>query len=341
MNQSTWQSPSNIALVKYWGKKGFQLPANPSISFTLDNCFTETTLIWDDSDPDKNLVSVYVEGIENPAFVPKAEKFFNKLIELHPLLKDFRFELQTYNTFPHSSGIASSASSMSALALCCCDMLMQMDLLEIEFYRYASFLARIGSGSACRSVYGDVAMWGEHEAFPGSSDDFAIPVNEVHPVFKTYRDTILIIHEGQKSVSSTVGHGLLKNHPFAQSRFEIANRNMHRIRKIMTRGDVPLFTELVEAEAMMLHALMMTSDPNFLLMKSGTVAAIHAIRESRAEHKHNICFTLDAGANVHMLYPEEDSVFADELLNHTLVGFCEKGRYIRDNIGRGPIRLNA
>lgn len=337
----TWQSPSNIALVKYWGKHGAQLPSNPSISFTLKNCHTITTLKVSPKVGLQPQFEVMVDGVPQESFVPKVASFLQKLSEMYPQLSAFDYALATGNTFPHSSGIASSASGMSALALCLVDLLIDEGLIVENRLQLASTLARIGSGSACRSIYGGLVMWGQHEAFEGSHDEFAIPVLDVNPVFKNYRDDILIVHEGKKSVSSSAGHELLKGHPFAAQRFERARQNMTRIQKILREGELKSFVELVEEEALMLHAMMMTSSPSYLLMLPNTLAIISAIRKSRADKGHHICFTLDAGANVHMLYPVDEAELAHELIQEQLVVFCENGRYLRDEVGNGPIKPDA
>ncbi|MFT4523518.1 MAG: diphosphomevalonate decarboxylase [Bacteroidia bacterium] len=341
-NTARWQSPSNIALIKYWGKKGFQLPSNASISFTLNACNTTTLLRWIKKDAvisgEDVQIRVLLDGIPAPSFEPKITSFFNKIKVEHPELEKFRFEIETSNTFPHSSGIASSASGMSALALCVCSMLEELGG-KFDFYQHASHLARIGSGSASRSVYGGVAMWGVHEAYAGSSDLFAIPIKDIHDNFQQFNDVVLLVHEGQKSVSSTVGHGLLKDHPLAKKRFQLAQENMAKMKTILQEGNIDNFVELIEHEALMLHSLMMTSSPSFILMLPNTLAIIKKIREDRKQNGGHITFTLDAGANVHMLFPNKDEAQAMNLVKNQLVGFCSNGRYICDKIGQGPKKL--
>jgi diphosphomevalonate decarboxylase len=112
-----WQSPSNIALVKYWGKRDPQLPSNPSISFTLDTCHTQTRATFETG----HGVQVLLNGVDTPSFVPKIEQFIGRIQHRHPWLADYRVTVDTFNSFPHSSGIASSASGLSALALCVVD----------------------------------------------------------------------------------------------------------------------------------------------------------------------------------------------------------------------------
>ena len=115
----TWESPSNIALVKYWGKKKNQIPENPSISFTLNNCKTITTLTFTKKEGTDNFeFDVFLDGEMKNDFKPKIQTFFKRIEVYLPFLKDYHFKIETSNTFPHSSGIASSASGMSALALC-------------------------------------------------------------------------------------------------------------------------------------------------------------------------------------------------------------------------------
>src|SRR5690606_23139770 len=183
----TWESPSNIALVKYWGKKKDQIPENPSISFTLDHCKTITTIEFSKKGNLENFeFEVYLDGEKKENFKPKIRTFFERIEVYLPFLKQYRFIIKTENTFPHSSGIASSASGMSALALCLMSVEKQLiksdmiagtveeDFDKTYFNRKASFLARLGSGSACRSIEGDLIVWGKTECIEGSTDLFGI-----------------------------------------------------------------------------------------------------------------------------------------------------------------------
>ena len=127
----TWESPSNIALVKYWGKKKDQIPENPSISFSLINCKTITTLIFPKKEDVSNFeFEVYLDDERKDDFKPKIETFFKRVEVYLPFLKNYKFKIETKNTFPHSSGIASSASGMSALALCL--MSVEKQLIEVD-----------------------------------------------------------------------------------------------------------------------------------------------------------------------------------------------------------------
>ncbi|GGZ79947.1 diphosphomevalonate/mevalonate 3,5-bisphosphate decarboxylase family protein [Algibacter mikhailovii] len=335
----TWSSPSNIALVKYWGKKQDQIPENPSISFTLNNCKTTTTVHFSKKENDVDYsFEVFLDGEKKDDFKPKIKTFFKRVEAYLPFLKDYHFKIETENTFPHSSGIASSASGMSALALCL--MSIEKELIESvseeNFIQKASFLARLGSGSACRSLEGDLVVWGKHDKIKGSSDLFGVKYPyEVHQDFENYQDTILLVDKGEKQVSSTVGHNLMHGHPFAVERFKQANKNLSEMIAILKEGNLDGFIALVESEALTLHSMMMTSMPYFILMKPNTLEIINKIWAYRKSSDSKVCFTLDAGANVHVLYPAREKDAVLEFIKDELVAYCQNGQYINDIIGFG------
>lgn len=343
----TWKTPSNIALVKYWGKREPQLPENASISFTLDACFTLTTLeytkrqsepVSDSHQKNKFNFEVYFEGEKKDDFKPKIETFFKRIEQYAPFLKEYDFVVKSRNSFPHSSGIASSASGMSALALCVMSIEKELnpEITNEYFNKKASFLARLGSGSACRSIEGELIVWGAHSEIKGSSDLFGVKFpNEVHENFKNYHDTILLVDEGEKQVSSTVGHKLMHGHPFAEQRFKQANENISKISDVLKNGDLKQFIEIVESEALSLHAMMMTSNPYFILMKPNTLKIINKIWDFRAKTSSNICFTLDAGANVHVLFPENEKEEVNNFIINELIKYCQENHYICDRVGIG------
>ena len=335
---AAYSAPSNIALVKYWGKKPHQIPANPSISFTLDNCKTMTTLKFEKKTSSGFSFEVFLEGVLEEGFKPKIEQFFDRIETYLPFLSSYHFVIETSNTFPHSSGIASSASGMSALALCLMQVEQQLnpDISKDFFNTKASFLARLGSGSACRSIEGDLIVWGTHANIEGSSDLVGIKYPyEVHQNFKNYRDTILLVDKGEKQVSSTVGHNLMHNHPFAKQRFAQAHFNLESLISVLKSGDLNAFISIVEREALTLHAMMMSSNPYFILMKPNTLEIINKIWAFRAQTGLHVCFTLDAGANVHVLFPETEAKEIQEFIKLDLAMHCQNGHFIEDKLGQG------
>jgi diphosphomevalonate decarboxylase len=341
---AAYSAPSNIALVKYWGKKAHQIPANPSISFTLNNCKTTTILKYEKKTSEGFSFDVFLEGAIQEDFKPKIEQFFSRIEIYLPFLSAYHFVIETSNTFPHSSGIASSASGMSALALCLMQIEQQLNpTISKEFFnKKASFLARLGSGSACRSIEGNLIVWGAHANIKGSSDLVGVKYPyEVHQNFKNYHDTILLVDKGEKQVSSTVGHNLMHNHPFAEQRFQQAHSNMDALILVLKSGDLNTFISIVEREALTLHAMMMSSDPYFILMKPNTLQIINKLWEFRAKTGLHICFTLDAGANVHVLFPESEAKQIQEFIKTELAVHCQNGHFIEDMLGQGaqPIKI--
>ena len=333
------QSPSNIALVKYWGKKPVQIPANSSISFTLKNCYTQTTISFEKSNEFQ--IGLSVDGKKNIAFLPKIEQFFKRIKEYSPYIYDYKLQVDTLNTFPHSSGIASSASGFSALAFAVVQLEKQLSILnEKEAMIKASFLSRLGSGSACRSLFGPLSIWGKHEKLQYTSDLYAIEHHEIHDLFKDYQDTILLIDKGQKKISSTIGHDLMTNHPYAKERFLQAQENIISMISILKSGNLDEFIAKTESEALTLHAMMMTSNPYFVLMKEGTLSCINKIWEFREETKIPLCFTLDAGANLHVLYPKHFTQEVLDFIKQELIVYCENQQYICDEVGIGAKVLN-
>ena len=335
-----WACPSNIALVKYWGKKGKQLPQNPSISFTLSECRSETFITFEKAD--RFGFSFFFEGKENPAFGSKIEKFLIDNQAFFPFINQLNLKVESRNTYPHSTGIASSASSMSAFVMCLLDIESKLvgPSTSSGTLTKASYFSRLASGSAARSVFPKMALWGKTDCYKGSSDEFAVSLeNDIHPIFKTYRDAILIVSGETKSVSSRAGHALMEGNPYAPARYVQANENIKDLLAALKSGDLDTFINITESEALQLHALMMCSNPSYILMKPNTLRIIEIIRQFRDETKTPLCFTLDAGPNVHLLYPDSEAAKVEHFIQDVLTNYCDQGRWIADRVGDGPKKL--
>ncbi len=336
-----WRCPSNIAIVKYWGKHGRQLPRNASLSFTLSNAYTDTYISYRKN---KNIglgLSFLFENEPNKPFEDKIRSFLESVIEYFPVLGQLHLDISSSNSFPHSSGIASSASAMAAIAMCICEIDQQIaetESTQVDIKK-VSYLARLGSGSASRSLVPLLGAWGEHDAIEGSSDLFAVDVSNVHDVFKTFHDDILIVSAAEKSVSSTAGHALMDGNIYSEARYKQANDRITQLKEILKSGDVDAFGKLAEDEAMTLHALMMCSDPSYVLMEPGTLDMIREIREFRQKTGTPIYFTLDAGPNIHLLYPDSVTKEAEDFVTKTLLPYTANGRVIKDKVGNGPQTL--
>jgi diphosphomevalonate decarboxylase len=232
---------------------------------------------------------------------------------------------------------------MSALGLCLAEFLSLFGGAShphMLFFRQASGLSRLASGSACRSVYGGYSLWGKVPQIEGTSDEYAIPLPfEVNPVFREMRDSILVVSSKEKEVSSRAGHALMEGHPYARPRYEMAMNNMLGLTETLKSGDFDNFIRITESEALNLHGLMMSSYQSYLLFEPNTLTIVNAIRHFRKETSIPVCFTLDAGPNVHMLYPAANEKEIIKWTKEVLLKYCENERWIDDRIGEGPEKL--
>lgn len=342
--KAAYRCPSNIALVKYWGKKegGIQLPANPSVSLTLSDLYAETSIeLVHGNVSGKPAFNVLVDGAPKPSFEPKIAAFLQRIFADFTVVQNHHLYIQTSNNFPHATGIASSAAGFGALALCICDLEQQVTgKMFPDFYREASRISRLGSGSACRSLYAQPGIWGSHGNIENSSDEYAIPfTDEIAAPLNNLMDAVLIVDAGEKKVSSTEGHSLLAGNPYAHKRFEVATQNLQRILDAMRKGSVRTFISIVESEALQLHAMMMVSSPYYLLMRPNTLAVIEKIWEFREKSGLPLMFTLDAGANVHLLFPEMYRSEIVHFIENELLVYCQNGKYLCSATGKGPAKL--
>jgi diphosphomevalonate decarboxylase len=319
-----WQCPSNIALVKYWGKKQEQIPCNPSISFSLKNAFSRTIIDYD-YDPQRQTFEY--ELLQKEFNNKKTQNFFLTCLRLNPLLKHFDLKIESFNSFPHSTGIASSASAFGALALCMLNIDYELSGKEINegFYQKASYLARLGSGSAARSVYGGFVRW---------DNQYALPLKNIHKNFAGIRDTILIVSSKPKSISSSKGHALMNNHPFAQDRYQEAKYNEIELQHILRNGDWNAFQSMCEVEALMLHYMMLTSTPSYSLLEENSLKIIEIIKKFMEKSPY-ITYTIDAGPNIHVLTHPTKFKGLTELVKK-VASRVEDVLY--DEIGDGPVK---
>ena len=260
-----------------------------------------------------------------------------------PFLGGMALRIESRNTFPHSSGIASSASSMSALALCLCGLEEKISGLarDGDFFRKASYMARLGSGSASRSVYGGFVQWGESGDTHDASNEYFLPVEiPSGSVFHTLRDSILIVSSDSKKVSSSRGHGLMEKHPYAGARYKTAALNLKSLKRALRSEDIPEFIRITESEAMNLHGLMFSSDPAVVLLQEGSLAVISRVRKFREETGAFLTYTIDAGPNIHLIYPDSQSPAIKAFIASELVEHCEEGKWIDDGIGGGPTEIS-
>ena len=327
-----YKSPSNIAFVKYWGKKEDQIPQNASLSMTLSNCFTQTKVNFEHSDC-FIIKSLLLDGKSNELFLKKIRKFIDKNFESFKFLNNYSLSIETHNSFPHSSGIASSASGFSALVMCLMEFEAKLNGSQIDLKK-ASNLSRLGSGSASRSLFNGFAHWGESPLLD-SSNLYASEIDYKLNI----KDCIAIVSRAQKKTSSSAGHGLMESNPFAEVRYKNAARNLKLMDKALQNLDFFSAGEVIEAEAMELHALMMMSTPSFILLEEESIGIIKLIKEFREESCLPIFFTIDAGPNIHILYLDENKTQVEKFIEDKIK--AKTIDLIFDEKGSGPELLES
>ncbi|KRM97507.1 diphosphomevalonate decarboxylase [Liquorilactobacillus aquaticus DSM 21051] len=302
----TARAHTNIALIKYWGKKDQQLiiPMNNSLSLTLDHFYTDTTVYFDSSL--KHDV-FYLNDEEQDA--SKISRFMD-LVRAQAELKTFA-HIESVNHVPTTAGLASSASAYAALALAA-SKAAGMQLARQDLSR----LARRGSGSASRSVYGGFVEWKR-----GNDDlsSFAVPIEE-----NTDWNICMIavvIDKNRKKISSRVGmQRVVETSPFYPAWIKSSEHDLATIKKAIKERNLKKVGAIAEENAMKMHALNMSASPHFSYFEPATIEVLHLVELLRSE---GICcyYTLDAGPNVKILCSAEDS---EQILKRLAVKFDKK-----------------
>lgn len=280
----------NIALIKYWGNRdqALRLPSNDSLSFNLGDLRTTTTVEFDPSLA-RDEVAINGHAVTEAAY-ERVSHHLDRVVDLtrkgQPGSADPRprARVTSNNTFPMGVGIASSASGFAALTLAACAAL---DVRKTE--AELSALARLGSGSACRSVPGGYVGWRE-----------AYAVSIAPPQHWNLVDVIAIVTDRHKSVGSTEGHTLADSSPLQAARVVDAPRRYALCEQAILRRDFELLAEVIEQDALLMHAVIMTAQPSVLYWQPATLAVIESVRQMRREGV-PVTFTIDAGPNVHCI----------------------------------------
>lgn len=290
--KATAIAPANIAFIKYWGKKDeeLRLPTNGSISMNLSNLLTTTTVEFSSRyKKDEILINNKIDEKENK----RVENFLNKVRQMAK--SNLRAKVVSENNFPKSGGLASSASGFAALTVAATASI-GLNLSKEEL----SILARIGSGSACRSIPHGFVEWFEGN---DSQSSFA---QSIHPAdYWNILDIIVIFQKGDKKITSTDGQKLVKTSLFFKERLNNIKNKIENIKELIKQKDFINFGELVEKEALELHAIMLTSNPPILYLQPKSIEIIRAVWQWRSEGL-SVYFTIDAGPNIHLICQEKD-----------------------------------
>jgi diphosphomevalonate decarboxylase len=293
MTKATAVANPNIAFIKYWGRIDdvLNLPANPSLSMNVSGLTTVTTVeFW------AGLPADVVTIGDEPASEQTVVRVVAHLDRVRALAGiEERARVASRNDFPAGTGLASSASAFAALSLAATRAAgLRLDVEAL------SRLARRGSGSACRSVPGGFTLW------EGASDETSFARQVAPPEHWDLRDVVAVVTREHKAVGSYDGHALAPTSPFYGARLTTVSKRLEVVKAAVQHRDLAAMGPAIEADAMAMHGVMMTSRPPLLYWRPGTVAVLQAVRAWR-EERLNVYFTLDAGPNVHCLCEAADS----------------------------------
>jgi diphosphomevalonate decarboxylase len=294
VHASTAIAHPNIAFIKYWGDLDpcLRIPANGSLSMNLNGLETRTKVTFG---PTLRRDELVVNGQEMSG---EARERVSELLERVREMAGVRTfaQVESENNFPMGAGIASSASAFAALALAG-SAAAGLSLSEGDLSR----LARTGSGSACRSVPGGFVEWQA-----GQTDKESYAFSIVPADHWDLMDCIVIVNQAHKTVGSSEGHALALTSPLQAARVADAGRRLDRCRQAILERDFETFADIVELDSNLMHAVMITSSPPLLYWQPATVAVMRSVQDW-----HNgglpVCYTIDAGPNVHVLCPGEQA----------------------------------
>ena len=320
------KGPINIALIKYWGKEDEELitPLNNSISLTLDTntFYTETKVTIKQTcevkdNTKENDISLIING--KPSNITKRIKnIFKKFLSMdNQICKELSIskldiKIESINTFPIASGCASSASSMAALVLAITSALKLKNIIsKTELTK----IARLGSGSACRSIFGGICEWEK-----GNKDDsMAVQLYE-----KNYWDLgikLIIVSQKEKDVSSSLGMKITKetSELFKYRINYIVKQNLENIKKCLKEKDFNNFAEIIIKDSNNFHACCRDSYPSINYLNEESDFIMKIVMSLNKIYGKNICaYTFDAGSNAFLIYEMKNKTIIDDFFNFIL-----------------------
>ena len=301
MTTATALAHPNIAFIKYWGdiEPDLHLPANGSISMNLDCLYSHTTVKFD---PELKTDRLIIGGEVPPQNAIARVSHFLDRVRYLAGISTFA-QVTSENNFPTGSGIASSASGFAALSLAASAAAgLKLDQKEL------SRLARRGSGSACRSVPGGYVEW-----LPGSDDDSSYAISIAADDHWDLRDCIAIVSRQHKETGSAAGHTFADTSILQDVRVQDAERRLALCREAIKYRDFQSFAAIVELDSNLMHAVMITSRPQLIYWQPATLDVMRAVTDWRTSGI-PVCYTIDAGPNVHVITTNENTSAVREKL---------------------------
>ena len=298
--KSTAIAPSNIAFIKYWGKKDSELniPANGSISMNLSDLLSKTTVEFRE---DLTEDEVTINGKIDSKASTKVSFHLDRIRALANL--QFFAKVESVNNFPASTGLSSSASGFAALTLAATSAL-DLNLSEREL----SIIARCGSGSACRSIPSGFVEW-----TPGESNETSFAYSLYPPEYFDVVDIVAILSDSAKDVATTLGQKSADSSPFYRPRLTHIANKINELKKSLEQKDFTTFGKITESEALELHAIMLTSSPSLIYLLPQTIAVMKFVKKMRNDGV-ECYFSLNTGQNIHVLCQSQNVSKVTELL---------------------------
>ena len=291
--KATAIAPSNIAFIKYWGLKDdlLRLPANGSISMNLSNLLTTTTVEFSQDYKKDEII------INNDTSEKEAKRVIAHLDRIRSMAKiSVKAKVVSKNNFPTGTGLSSSASGFAALTTAAASA-AGLQLSEKEL----SVLARLGSGSACRSIPDGFTEWRE-----GHTSESSYAVSLYPPDYWDIVDIVAVVNVGPKDIPTSQGQKLAHSSPFFTTRLELINKKIKLTKKYLNEKNFASFGELIESEALELHAIMLTSKPSLIYWLPGTISVMKQVQKLRKEGI-QVYFTVNTGQDVHIICQKKDA----------------------------------
>ncbi|MBI4991025.1 diphosphomevalonate decarboxylase [Candidatus Gottesmanbacteria bacterium] len=284
-------APANIAFIKYWGKKDevLRLPSNGSISMNLSGLTTTTTVEFSKSYK-KDLVTI--DGLVKADEEKRVIEHLDRIRNMAGIFQ--KAKVVSLNSFPASTGLSSSASGFAALTLSAASA-AGLNLSE----RNLSILARLASGSACRSIPSGFVEWLE-----GTDNNSSYAVSLHPPDFWNIVDIVVIVSREKKEVPTSAGQKYASTSPFFPVRLSRINDKINQIKTFMKEKNFLRFGELVEAEALEMHAIMLTSQLPLIYWQPETLLIMKAVQNWRKDGL-LVYFTVNTGQDIHLICEKE------------------------------------
>lgn len=297
--KKTAVAPSNIAFIKYWGRKDeeLRLPENGSISMNLSNLLTTTTVEFNDAFEQDTIT---IDGQENEQEIARVVKHLERIRKIAGI--NTHAKVVSKNNFPSGTGLSSSASGFAALTVAG-SLAAGLNLSEKEL----SILARLGSGSACRSIPDGFVEW-----MDGSTNDTSYATSLYPPSYWDISDVVVIASNEKKKVSTTQGQKLSSTSPFYKTRQNYIEKKTTLLKQFLKNKNFTEFGNIIEAEALELHSIMLTSSPSLIYLLPNTIRIMHEVKSMR-KNGIEVYFTLNTGQDVHLICESKNAAAVSEI----------------------------